>query len=154
MGYAIPMSDAVSIINELMDREVLKDNERGYLGITGRSISDSVSQNYGIPVGVYVVSLSENGAAKKAGIKQGDIITQINGQTVKTIDAVQEIVNNIKAGTDIEVTVKRSDDGEYVEKKLSVTLKNKDTLDGLDGLEEDNSDNGSSQVVPWGGSGY
>ena len=137
-----------------MDREVLKDNERGYLGITGRSISDSVSQNYGIPVGVYVVSLSENGAAKKAGIKQGDIITQINGQTVKTIDAVQEIVNNIKAGTDIEVTVKRSDDGEYVEKKLSVTLKNKDTLDGLDGLEEDNSDNGSSQVVPWGGSSY
>ena len=43
---------------------------------------------------------------------------------------------------------------DYVEKKLSVTLKNKDTLDGLDGLEEDNSDNGSSQVVPWGGSSY
>lgn len=156
MGYAIPMSDAVSIINELMDREVLKDNERGYLGITGRSISDSVSKYYGIPVGVYVVSVSESGAANKAGIKQGDIITKINDQTVKTIDAVQEIVNNIKAGTDIEVTIKRSDDGEYKEKKVTVTLKNKDTLEGLE--EDSNSgngyNNGGSQVVPWGGSSY
>jgi serine protease Do len=182
MGYAIPMSDAVSVINELMNREVLKDDERGYLGITGRSINDSVSEYYGIPVGVYVVSVSENGAAAKAGIKQGDVITKINGTTVKTIDAVQEIVNNIKVGTKIDVTIKRSDDGEYVEKDLEVTLKDKDTLDGLEedssnsnsnsnsngnssGNSNGNSGNGydfnngssngnGSQVVPWGGSGY
>jgi serine protease Do len=180
MGYAIPMSDAVSVINDLMNREVLKDDERGYLGITGRSISDSVSEYYGIPVGVYVVSVSENGAAAKAGIKQGDVITKINGTTVKTIDAVQEIVNNIKVGTKIEVTIKRSNDGEYVEKKMDVTLKNKDTLEGLeddsDSSSNNNNNNSSngggydynneynngygngsgngSQVVPWGGSGY
>lgn len=176
MGYAIPMSDAVSVINELMDREVLKDNERGYLGITGKNITDSVNEAYGIPVGVYVVSVSETGAAKKAGIKQGDIITKINGQTVKTIESVQEIVNNTKAGTDIEVVIKRSDNGEYKEKNLTVTLKTKDTLDGLDSETDsskgnsqndsgtpynngenydygnDNSD--SSQVFPWGGSTY
>lgn len=166
MGYAIPMSDAVPVINELMDRQVLKDDERGYLGITGRSISDSVSESYGIPMGVYVVSVSESGAAYKAGIKKGDVITQINGRTVKTIDAVQEIVNNSKAGTDIELTIKRSNNGEYQEKKVTVTLKNKDTLEGL---EEDGTQDGSgfgdgygdggynqdggSQVIPWGG-GY
>ena len=77
MGYAIPMSDAVSVINDLMDREVLKDSEKGYLGITGRDISESVSKAYGIPVGVYVAAVSDTGAAYKAGIKQGDVITKI-----------------------------------------------------------------------------
>lgn len=168
MGYAIPMSSAVSIINDLMDREVLKDNEKGYLGVTGRSISDSVSEAYGMPVGVYVSVVSDTGAAYKAGIKQGDIITKIDGTTVKTIEEVQEKVNNTKAGTTITVTVMRSDDGKYKEKELKVTLKGKDTLDGLEDdtqtNQQQNSSNGyesdnyegedNSQVVPWGGSIY
>ena len=138
-----------------------------------------MNKAYGIPVGVYVVSVSETGAAKKAGIQQGDIITKINDQTVKTIDAVQEIVNNTKAGTDIQVTIQRSDNGEYKEKQLTVTLKTKDTLagldDGSDSTDGQNSQNdqnnqnnnggsydygngsgngNGSQVIPWGGSTY
>ena len=172
MGYAIPMSDAVSIINDLMDREVLKDSEKGYLGITGRDIDSAVSESYGMPEGVYVVAVSDTGAAYKAGIKQGDIIVKLNDINVKSITEVQEIVNNTKAGTEITVTVKRSDDGEYKEKELKVTLKGKDTLDGLpeDSKEEENNsqddysqgygyDNqnpytnpyGGEEVVPWGG---
>lgn len=167
MGYAIPMSDAVSVINDLMDREVLKDNEKGYLGITGRSISESVSESYGIPVGVYVAAVSDTGAAYKAGIKQGDVITKINNQTVKTINEVQEIVNNTKVGTSIRVVIKRSDNGTYKEKEIHVTLKSKDTLDGLEddstdsqdqqnngGNGYDNESQNDSQVVPWGGSIY
>lgn len=160
MGYAIPMSDAVSIINDLMDREVLKDSEKGYLGITGRNISDSVSEAYGIPVGVYVAAVSDTGAAYKAGIKQGDVITKIDDMTVKTIEEVQERVNSTKAGTSIRVTIKRSNDGSYKEKEVKVTLKGKDTLDALDDestqTRPDNSqeypgyDNDDSQVVPWG----
>ena len=161
MGYAIPMSSAVSIINDLMDREVLRDNEKGYLGITGRSISDSVSKAYGIPIGVYVAAVSDTGAAYKAGIKRGDVITKIDGTTVKTIEEVQEKVNSTKAGTTIKVTIMRSDNGSYVEKEIDVTLKGKDTLDGL---EDDSTQaqpdmnqgygNGDSQIVPWGGSIY
>lgn len=169
MGYAIPMSDAVSIINDLMDREVLKDNEKGYLGITGQSVSESVSKSYGIPVGVYVSAVSDTGAAYKAGIKQGDIITKINGQSVKEINEVQEIVNNTKVGTSIKVVIKRSDNGTYKEKEISVTLKSKDTLDGLeddsdsnpgsqsyddDDYEDDDYEFDDSEIVPWGGSIY
>jgi len=177
MGYAIPMSDAISIINDLMDREVLKDSEKGYLGITGRDIDSAVSESYGMPEGVYVVAVSDTGAAYKAGIKQGDIIVKLNDIKVKSISEVQEIVNNTKAGTEITVTVKRSDDGEYKEKELKVILKGKDTLDGLpedSATDENNSrdnysqddyshgygyDNqnpytnpyGGEEVVPWGG---
>lgn len=160
MGYAIPMSDAVSVINDLMDREVLEDNEKGYLGITGRSISDSVSEAYGIPVGVYVAAVSDTGAAYKAGIKQGDVIVKIDNVAVKTIEEVQEKVNSTKAGTTINVTIKRSDDGSYKEKEIKVTLKGKDTLDGLDDdttqnqpdSSQDYNDYGQddSRVMPWG----
>ncbi len=147
MGYAIPMSDAVSVINDLMDRTVLKDEEKGYLGITGRTIDETVSETYGIPVGVYVAAVSDTGAAYKAGIKQGDVITAIDNRKVKTISEVQEIVNNTKVGTKITVTVKRSNDGEYEDKKVEVTLKSKDTLDSL----EDDSDSDDSREQ---GNGY
>lgn len=165
MGYAIPMSDAVTVINELMNREVLKNEEKGYLGITGRTITETISETYGFPIGVYVAGVSDTGAAYKAGIKQGDVITKINGREVKTINEVQEIVNNTKAGTDITVTIKRSDDGEYKEKELKVTLKTKETLDGLEsdsdsGTENNNnsqsypnqgngSDGSDNQILPW-----
>lgn len=163
MGYAIPMSNAVSIINDLMDREVLKDSEKGYLGITGRNISETVSESYGIPLGVYVVAVSDTGAAYKAGIKQGDIITKIDNLTVKTIEEVQGKVNNTKAGTTIKVTIMRSDDGSYKKKEIDVTLKGKDTIAGLGDDSRSDSDDqdygggydyddqyDDSEIIPWG----
>lgn len=170
IGYAIPMSDAIPIINELMNREVLQDNEKGYLGITGRTVSESLSQAYGFPVGVYVSAVADSGAAKKAGIKQGDVITKINGAKVTTIEQVQSKVNNIKTGTEITVTIARSQDGEYKEQDIKVTLKSSETLNELEdetqngsGAENDNSNGGSNpygnygndsygsgdQIVPW-----
>lgn len=140
IGYAIPMSDAIPIINELMNREVLEDHEKGYLGISGRSISEELSKAYGFPVGVYVSKVSENGAASKAGIKQGDVITKINGAKITSIEQVQDKVNNTKAGTEITVTIARSQEGEYKEQDLKVTLKSSETLNGL----EEETDNGTA----------
>ena len=148
-------------------RQVLKDEEKGYLGITGRTIDETVSESYGLPVGVYVAAVSDTGAAYKAGIKQGDVITKINDREVKTINEVQEIVNSTKVGTEITVLLKRSSDGEYKEKEVKVTLKSKDTLDSLDdGTEDSNQGNrfnpnnpqsngnynqeDDSEVIPWG----
>ncbi|MCM1245563.1 MAG: trypsin-like peptidase domain-containing protein [Roseburia sp.] len=143
IGYAIPMSDAIPIINELMNREVLKDEEKGYLGISGRTISEELSEAYGFPVGVFVSEVSDSGAAKKAGIKQGDIITKINGTKISTIEQVQNKVNNTKAGTEITVTIARSQEGEYKEQDVKVTLKSSETLDELDTDQNGNSsDNG------------
>lgn len=146
IGYAIPMSDAIPIINELMNREVLKDEEKGYLGITGRTISEELSEAYGFPVGVYVSEVSDSGAAKKAGIKQGDVITKINGTKISTIEQVQNKVNNTKAGTEITVTIARSQEGEYKEQDVKVTLKSSETLNELNGNSNEN--NGSGGGVP------
>ena len=170
IGYAIPMTDAVPIINELMNRKVLKDEEKGYLGISGRTVGESLSQAYGLPVGVFVSAVSDNGAAKQAGIKQGDIITKINDSKITSIEQVQEKVNNLEAGTEITVTIARSQDGEYKEQDVKVTLGSSETINNLDngkqngggkndgqnngqqnnpfGYEDESQDDGY-QIMPW-----
>lgn len=170
MNYAIPMSDAISIINDLMNREVLKDEEKGYLGITGQPIGKDEAKKYNMPEGVYVASVSETGAAGKAGIMQGDIIVSIDGTEVRDITAVKEIVNSKRVGTTIEVVVQRGNGRSYDEKKIKVTLDSKDTLDGLPQDDSSDSDDeaqpeaqpnqqpqipggfggGDYQIIPWG----
>lgn len=145
IGYAIPMTDAVPIINELMNRKVLKDEEKGYLGISGRTVGESLSQAYGLPVGVFVSAVSDNGAAKQAGIKQGDIITKINDSKITSIEQVQEKVNNLEAGTEITVTIARSQDGEYKEQDVKVTLGSSETINNLDNGKQDNGGKNDGQ---------
>lgn len=89
--------------------------------------------------------VSDSGAAKKAGIKQGDVITKINGAKISTIEQVQNKVNNTKAGTEITVTIARSQEGEYKEQDVKVTLKSSETLDELDA---GSNANGSNNGVP------
>ena len=130
VGYAIPISVATPIIDELMNRENLSDSEKGYLGISGRTVTDEASY-YNIPNGVYVVEVSKGGAADKAGIKTGDIITSINSMEVTTIESLQQKANSYRKGTKVEMVILRSNDGAYEEKKVEVTLQGKASLDGL-----------------------
>lgn len=130
MGYAIPITDAIPILEELMNREELKDEEKGYLGITGMNIKEE-NNYYNMPTGAYIYEVADGGAADKAGIKAGDIIIKINGAAATSIEAVTEKVNNIKAGSEITVTVLRSTDGEYQEKEFTVTLQDKSSLEQL-----------------------
>lgn len=137
VGYAIPISVATPIIDELMNREELGDSEKGYLGISGRTVTQEAVA-YNVPYGVYVNEVAKNGAADKAGIKSNDVITAINKMEVTTIESLQEKVNSYRKGTKIEVTLQRSNDGKYEEKKVTVTLQGKDSLDDLPA--EDSSD--------------
>ena len=130
MGYAIPITYAIPIINELMNREVLKENEKGYLGITGQDIT-AENNIYNMPTGVYVYEVAEEGAAKAAGMQQGDIIVKINGAEVKNMEAVQNKVNNTRVGTKIMVSVMRNVNGSYEEIELEVTLKGSDSLNSI-----------------------
>ncbi len=147
MGYAIPITEAIPIINELMNREVLEESEKGYLGITGQDITEE-NNIYNMPTGVYVYEVAEEGAAKEAGMQQGDIIVKINGKTVKNMQAVQNRVNNTKVGTKITVTVMRNIGGTYKEVDLEVTLKGYDSLNSLqteESQEEQNSQTPNNQ---------
>ncbi len=122
MGYAIPISKAIPIINDLMSREILKEEEQGFLGVTPTDVTEEISKMYNIPIGVFMSDVMKDGAAAKAGILQGDIITKINTTEITSSTQLRELVSSIKAGTDISVTFMRGTDGGYKEMTLTVTL--------------------------------
>lgn len=122
MGYAIPISRALPIINELMNRESLKDEEKGYLGVYIEDVTEEIASMYNWPVGVYVKAPVEGGSAELAGIIAGDIITGIEGTEITASTQLKEKVTSYRVGTEIKVTVMRSTNGEYVEKEIIVTL--------------------------------
>ena len=142
VGYAIPISVAKPIIEDLMNKENLKDSEKGYLGISGRTVSDEMAA-YNMPNGVYVAEVSKNGAADKAGIQKGDIITSINNMEVRSIESLQEKANSYKKGTQVEIILQRSDSGTYKEKKVKVTLQGSSSLNGLSSGKSSNNDSQS-----------
>ena len=95
---------------------------------------------YNMPNGVYVAEVSKNGAADKAGIQKGDIITSINNMEVRSIESLQEKANSYKKGTQVEIILQRSDSGTYKEKKVKVTLQGSSSLNGLSSGSSSNND--------------
>lgn len=123
MGYAIPISYAIPIINDLMNFEVIEENEQGYLGIQGNDVTEEYTQGFNMPEGVYVVKIVEDSPADKCGLKAGDIITKFANRNVSSMETLQNILSNKKAGEEVEMVVQRNNDkGEYEEVTLTVTL--------------------------------
>ena len=106
-------------------REVVDEEKQGFLGITIQDVTSQISQAYGMPVGVFVSSVSEGSAADKAGIKKGYIITAFDGYKVKTGAELQDRLTYYKAGEKTTVTVQIPNGTEYEEKELSITLDSK-----------------------------
>lgn len=126
MGYAIPISDVESIIGDLMNkqtRDKVEEDAKGYLGVSNCvDVTDEVSQNYDMPVGVYVRDVMEGLGADKAGMETGDIITKVDGTTISSYAQLRDMMGYYSAGETIEVAVQRKDGSAYEEKTLSVTL--------------------------------
>ncbi len=120
-GYAIPMSDAMPIINQLIEREKVDESQKAFLGIQGQDISSDVAQAYNMPEGVYVYQVVSGSAAENAGIRQGDIITEFDGQSVSTMSQLKELMTYYKSGQKVKVKLERLGNG-YEEQTIEVTL--------------------------------
>lgn len=128
MGYAIPISSASPIIADLMLKETknkVAEEERGYLGISGISVTADVSEAYGMPEGVYIAQVYEGTAAEAAGLQKGDIITAFDGDKITSMDTLQKELEFYAKGQTIEVTVMTVGEGGYREKTVELTLGNK-----------------------------
>ena len=126
MGFAIPISDASDVIQNLMNKETISkvsDEERGYLGIKGYDVSEEGAQMYNMPTGVYVKEVMSGGGAEKAGLTKGSIITGFEGSSISSMSSLQEQLQYYKAGEEVTLTVQIPDkNGEYTEKDIKVTL--------------------------------
>lgn len=124
IGYAIPISYASSIIQQMIDNDVVSDLEASYLGIAGTDITSDMSAQYGIPVGVYVAKVVAGSGAEEAGITEKDVITAFNGRTVTSMSTIQNIMQYLPAGTQVELTVAKAANN-YEEETVTVTLTHK-----------------------------
>ncbi len=132
MGYAIPISTAKPIIEQLMTektRAKVAEDSRGYIGISGVSVTSEVSEMYGLPLGVYVAAVSEDGGAKAAGIAEGDIITKFDGKEISSMADLQNRLAYYEAGEVVTVTIERQSSGGYQEQEVQVTLGTKQTVE-------------------------
>ncbi len=128
MGYAIPISAAKPIIADLMLKETknkVAEDERGYLGISGISVTEYVSATYGMPEGVYISQVYDNTAASNAGLMKGDIITEFDGEAIASMDELQAQLEFYAKGDTVTVTVMSPGNNGYESRKVEVTLGNK-----------------------------
>lgn len=122
MGYAIPAESAIPIIRQLITREVVTGRKTAYLGISGVDVTQSVSDMYQMPAGVFVAQVVEGSGAANAGLMQGDIITRFDGRNIKSSQEMEELMKYLEAGSTVEVTIQRAQNGEYVEQVLEIVL--------------------------------
>lgn len=172
MGFAIPISNAVPIIRDLMNQKTkttVDEEDRGYLGISGVSVTSQVASAYGMPQGVYVAQIIDGGAAADSDLQKGDVITAIEGSTVSDMEALQKQLTYYAAGETVALTVQRQNgSGEYSEVSVDVTLGDKSAINSYengqqsqeggrsygysndknsqDNQKEDSADNGSADT--------
>ena len=116
LGFAIPISVAKPIIDELIENGYVAG--RPAIGISGDSLPTYYRAYYRLPDGVYVTSVNDGSDAKAKGIREGDIVTAINGEVISSIDDLNTIKNQYAAGDEVTLTIYRS--GAYYE--VTVTL--------------------------------
>lgn len=153
IGYAIPISKAQEILSTLMTQrtknQTVAEGEEGYLGIQGLTVDDSMVKQQDMPAGVFVYGIIDGGAAANSDLRKRDIIVKFDGQSVKSMAALQDLLKYYKAGETVELGVKSLENGEYVDRTVTITLGTKATLgqDAQNGNSQNNgSQNGNGQV--------
>ncbi len=139
IGFAIPISSARTIIDQLIE---FKEVKRPFLGVEYSTVSDAEVERYNIPKGLYVERVMENGSAKEAGVEKGDIITKFEDHEVKTSTELNKYKNEHQIGDKVKITVYRQ--GEY--KELELTLGEKPAEEETE--EQEDKSRVTIQTVP------
>lgn len=125
MGYAIPISKAKPILEELMNRETrekVDSSKKGYLGVSLANLTTEAIEMYNMPTGAFVRNVENDSPAQEAGICKGDIIVKFDGQKVSDGDDLLDKLQYYKSGEKIEAVIARATNGEYEENTIELTL--------------------------------
>lgn len=125
MGYAIPVSKALPILEKLMTKETrskVDEADAAYMGINGEGVTSEVIQLYNVPAGVYVTAVGEDTPAEEAGLQRGDIITAFDDVAVTNMNELSARLQYYKGGETVEMTIQTAPNGAYEEKTIEITL--------------------------------
>lgn len=125
MGYAIPIDEAMPILQDLMNRTTrtkVAEADQGFLGIAGMGVNADAQQMYGIPAGVYITRVQEGAAAEAAGLREGDIIVKVGDNKVGSMTDLKQELTYYRAGEQLKLQIRRNSNSSYKEKTIEVTL--------------------------------
>ena len=141
---------AICFIEDLKLRTTkveVAESEQGYLGIQVQNVDSVTAEMLGMPEGVYVYKIMEDSAAADSDLREKDIITKFDGETVRNNADLTGLLAYYKAGTTVTVTVQSLENGTYVEREVEIVLKNRPVEDeeeeetrarGLEGMRPKN----------------
>lgn len=141
MGYAIPVSRVSDIIENLMNEQTrtkVSSENQGTLGIKCLDVSSQIQQAYSMPAGIYISEVTSGGAAEKAGLKSGYVLTSFDGHSVTSTNELKSLLSYYSAGETVEVEAQVPDNGSYATKTFSLTL-------GTNSASAENSQSDSQQ---------
>ena len=126
-GFAIPTTIMKKVVSDLKEYGAV---QRALIGISGSDLSAYVddqkakdekwNKDFGTNEGVYVADVMENGAAKEAGIKEGDVIVSVNDKKISKMSELQEVITRFSPGDKVTVGILRDKKA----KTVDVVLKN------------------------------
>ncbi len=126
MGYSIPSKKVKEIVEGLSQkttRSKVSQDEKGYIGIQGKTVDSGIAEAYNMPKGIYIYKLLTGEGTDNSALQEKDIITKFDGQSVDSLEELSTLLSRYKVGEKVEVTVQRlSGKGEYQEKTVTVTL--------------------------------
>ena len=132
MGYAIPISTARPIIEDLMERQTrtkYSEEERGYLGISCINVTSDLSENFSMPQGIFVAQVYSGTGAEAAGLVRGNIVVAFDGVTVQNQEELTKQMQYYEAGESVEITIMVNSANGYQQKNVTVTLSSYDQID-------------------------
>ena len=125
LGFAIPVNDAVSIANELIENGVVTNKVE--LGVSTQTIPSNVAKYYNMVEGAYLVTVEDGSCAQKAGLQIGDIITEIENKAVSSSDALRAALRGYNPGDEVEITFYRA--GETQTVTVTLDAMSQETID-------------------------
>ena len=131
MGYAIPISTARPIIEDLMERQTrtkYSEEERGYLAISCINVTSDLSENFSMPQGIFVAQVYSGTGAEAAGLVRGNIVVAFDGVTVQNQEELTKQMQYYKAGESVEITIMVNSANGYQQKNVTVTLSSYDQI--------------------------
>ena len=131
MGYAIPISTARPIIEDLMERQTrtkYSEEERGYLGISCINVTSDLSENFSMPQGIFVAQVYSGTGAEAAGLVRGNIVVAFDGVTVQNQEELTKQMQYYKAGESVEITIMVNSANGYQQKNVTATLSSYDQI--------------------------
>ena len=115
MGFAIPINSTLDITEQLISTGKVS---RPYIGISGINVTETYSQYYNLPIGVYVAELQKDGPAKDSDLEVGDVIIEFNGEKIESMSQLNKEKNKCEIGD--EITLKVSRNSEELEIKITL----------------------------------